>query len=49
MKNLINKLRSLKALARNCWDMNELDLINAEIKKVENKIKNVKKIMIANQ
>jgi len=60
MKNLKNKLRSLKALARNCWDINELDVINAEIVKTENKIKqaqavqdhyknNVKKIMIANQ
>tara|TARA_Y100000114_G_scaffold148482_1_gene161481 strand:+ start:112 stop:294 length:183 start_codon:yes stop_codon:yes gene_type:complete len=60
MKTLINKLRSLKAKARNCWDINELDAINAEIVKTENEIKKakavrahyksmVKKIMKANQ
>ena len=49
MKNLINKLISLKAQARNCWDINELDLINAEIARLEHKIKNIRKIIKANQ
>tara|TARA_Y100000114_G_C11630960_1_gene264397 strand:+ start:389 stop:670 length:282 start_codon:yes stop_codon:yes gene_type:complete len=44
LQTLLKKRKSLKIRASKCWDINELDIINAELAKVEDKISNEKAV-----